>query len=391
MQAAGAPSDDEIVEVNQKMVRLGEREQRELYDGLAQFEQLRDAWFFYMRHASNIRYANRMCVPAMLVAATMGRAYETVDDQKNFVNRNVKVLGAQGVDWDFCPKGVVFGGAFEEYSNKVTHDLLEFPVPGGGGTKITWRSDCGPNTKFPCVTPFFATKLLLKCQSPRRDQFIDLFIRASMVLQQILDGQRRVPQAAAPTQPAFVGPVTWQEQLEYQRGMAEIELIRRRNEEMARVNTREWKQMMESTLTADDDRERLIVRDLVFNSCSMAQANAARAPGVVVPMALTASSDELPTATAAGAGAGVHSMGGDDPFISHIDTASTHIGRNLTRMGEAANFGRLLVTRYRAERGRAPPKSRQDVRGRVCNVNQYRQSDTPLIQAVADEFLATLQ
>lgn len=101
---------------------------------------------------------NEMTVPAMLVPAMLGMAYETKDNRKDYTRQYLRVHGEEGADWVFRSKTSIF---FNEGANS----LIEIPVPGRDSEKIVFRRDAGNAAKFAFVTPHFARVLMLRSTS----------------------------------------------------------------------------------------------------------------------------------------------------------------------------------------------------------------------------------
>ena len=95
----------------------------------------------------------KFVIPAMLIPAMVGNAYESKKDQENFVKRYLKTMGKEGVDWVFFTKR-------ELLQPPSTSEGLCFPVPGGGGKQLVFSSADAPQKRYPFVTPEFARHLV---------------------------------------------------------------------------------------------------------------------------------------------------------------------------------------------------------------------------------------
>eukprot|EP00512_Aurantiochytrium_limacinum_P004110 CAMPEP_0171500586 /NCGR_PEP_ID=MMETSP0958-20121227/9069_1 /TAXON_ID=87120 /ORGANISM="Aurantiochytrium limacinum, Strain ATCCMYA-1381" /LENGTH=345 /DNA_ID=CAMNT_0012035275 /DNA_START=130 /DNA_END=1167 /DNA_ORIENTATION=+ len=153
------------------------------------------AWLYLARLCSCPTTTGRAIVPAMLVAAIAGRACSTKDDQKNFVRNVLRVYGSEGQDWKFLTRNEVFRGPFTvETENGSDVKLVKFNVPNRADCMLVFRSSCGPATKFPFVTPYFAQELLMKMPSSIRGDVVDLYIEIAQRVQVYLDEKQQQQQ-----------------------------------------------------------------------------------------------------------------------------------------------------------------------------------------------------
>ena len=296
---------------------------------------------------------------APLVAAILGMAHTTRTDKHDFKRRVLEIEGREGVDWVSAPVVSIF-------PNVGNSADIEFPVPGGAVGQTVVIHKGGNAVKYPMLTEWFTRRLLVK----KDREFAEFLLCVhDATLAEALGRRAQADTPASPPAQQFVGPATWEEKLAYDRGMAEIRAMRREN-------TLAWKELMESTLSRDDERGHLMVRDYIFNSFAMEQANERmEMDTVAVPTANAIQDDQavaLPNS-------------GEDAFISHIDTASRVCGRRING-ADASRFGRFLARKYQEEYGDRPPKAEQFVGGRICLVNQYRRRHIPFIERTATEF-----
>lgn len=141
--------------------------------------ELQEFWNFVQRMGRDPKYAECPSIPAMFLAAALGRSYRGRKDKYNYV-KIIKRRGKKGVDWDFLPRKKVFSSFYSEFivdNNDPTLVVVRFPVPNEPSFPITWRCDCAHTTSFPCVSYKFAITLLTGDNSPRGRKYIDIFIK----------------------------------------------------------------------------------------------------------------------------------------------------------------------------------------------------------------------
>lgn len=144
------------------------------------------AYMYIESFQRNPETANTFCIPAMLVAAIAGRAYQTNQNQKDIVIHVLRNYGTQGLEWDFKFLKDLFG---DLNTNVESPLLLKFHLPCMENGAYIIRRNCGNRSKFAFLTPLFAMKLLMMMQSPRRDDFVSLGMAALSAVGSMLRGE----------------------------------------------------------------------------------------------------------------------------------------------------------------------------------------------------------